>query len=372
MKRYGNKICALDFKDDIGEFNSAISLHSHTIYSKENLGIIARYANRIPIIRALFRKENLKRIKSKKRPIDFSSGYWIPPLSPESVYISEKGNIEYNLDLNPIITVSDHDDLTGCLILKSIYPETHIPISFEWTVPLNGHTFHLGIYNIPYLMKDEIMEILRDNKGYDVKKIKDILDSISMSPEALIVLNHPLSQISDTEDFHGGLKGFINEFAPWIHALEINGFRSQRENDLVIKMAHELSLPVVGGGDRHASAPNSVLSLTKGHSFSEFVSEIRHDRISHIIYLPSYKDNLLERWLESIADFFRYYPKHPISIRRWTDRVFFRLENGIVRPLSYYWHQTIPFWVKSVVFMINILTSRYIRPTLKVFFNKEN
>ncbi len=373
MKRYGDRIFTFDFKDEIGIFNSAVSLHSHTIYSKENLGIIARYANRVPIIRALLKRENLKRVKSHRSPIDFSSGYWIPPLSPESVYISEKLNIENNLNLTPLISLSDHDDLTGCMILRSIYPKRDIPISFEWTVPLNGHTFHLGVYNIPYFIKDEISEVLRDNKErYNVKRIKEILNTLSMSPDTLIVLNHPLSQISDMKDFHSGLRGFISEFAPWIHALEINGFRSRRENDLVIKMAHELSLPVVGGGDRHACAPNSVLSLTKSYSFSEFVSEIRKERISHIVYLPSYRDNLLERRLESISDFFRYYPKHPIGIRRWTDRVFFRLENGIVRPLSYYWNRTIPFWVKSAVLMISILTSRYIRPTLKVFFNKGN
>jgi len=336
MKRYGDRIFTFDFKDEIGIFNSAVSLHSHTIYSKENLGIIARYANRVPIIRALLKRENLKRVKSHRSPIDFSSGYWIPPLSPESVYISEKLNIENNLNLTPLISLSDHDDLTGCMILRSIYPKRDIPISFEWTVPLNGHTFHLGVYNIPYFIKDEISEVLRDNKErYNVKRIKEILNTLSMSPDTLIVLNHPLSQISDMKDFHSGLRGFISEFAPWIHALEINGF-------------------------------------TKSYSFSEFVSEIRKERISHIVYLPSYRDNLLERRLESISDFFRYYPKHPIGIRRWTDRVFFRLENGIVRPLSYYWNRTIPFWVKSAVLMISILTSRYIRPTLKVFFNKGN
>jgi len=65
----------------------------------------------------------------------------------------------------------------------------------------------------------------------------------------------------------------IQKFLPFLHALEVNGMRSRRENREVVVLAEEVNLPVVAGGDRHGFEPNAVLNLSCAGSFEEFIWE---------------------------------------------------------------------------------------------------
>ncbi len=113
------------------------------------------------------------------------------------------------------------------------------------------------------------------------------------------------------------------------------------------------------------------MNLTNAASFSEFVSEIRHDKVSEILVMPEYRENLFVRKVESVADFFRYYPEYPPGQRRWTNRVFFYLEEGVVRPLSYYWYRTVPLWVKSFMWLVSLTGSKYLKSALQICFRKK-
>jgi hypothetical protein len=70
-------------------------------------------------------------------------------------------------------------------------------------------------------------------------------------------------------------------------------------------------LPVISGGDRHGHQPNAVLNLTDASTFSEFVLEIRDDKVSRVLVMPEYWEDLKTRKLEILADFFHTYPDYP-------------------------------------------------------------
>ncbi|MCV4639621.1 hypothetical protein OFB62_30435, partial [Escherichia coli] len=71
-------------------------------------------------------------------------------------------------------------------------------------------------------------------------------------PQVLIILNHPLwdIEIVGQQRHEILLRNFIKTHGKWIHAFEVNGFRSWSENKAVIELAESLGIPVVTGGDR--------------------------------------------------------------------------------------------------------------------------
>jgi hypothetical protein len=84
------------------------------------------------------------------------------------------------------------------------------------------------------------------------------------------------------------LTRFLDQHARWIHALEINGFRSWQENQTVIELAENIGKPIISGGDRHCCQSNTMVNITDAASFDEFVAEIRLDRFSRIAVTAEY------------------------------------------------------------------------------------
>ena len=90
-------------------------------------------------------------------------------------------------------------------------------------------------------------------------------------------------------------------------------------------------------------------------------------KVSEIVLMPEYGENLLARTLEAAADVLRYYPDYPQGQQQWTDRVFVELEEGsTVRPLSYYWKRGGPSWVRSSLWVMCFLGSARFRPALRL------
>jgi hypothetical protein len=103
---------------------------------------------------------------------------------------------------------------------------------------------------------------------------------------------------------------------------------------MVLEMAEDRAMAVVSGGDRHGWEANTMLNLTRACSFSEFVAEIRQDGRSEIMVMPNYQEPFGLRMMQVAWDVLREYPGHPDGRTHWTDRVFFRCDDGAVRPLS--------------------------------------
>jgi hypothetical protein len=269
---------------------------------------------------------------------EVSRMYWTPPLSPRQAWLLEKLQIENVLDLNPLVSLSDHDNLEAPLRLRVLEETRNLPISVEWTVPFGDTFFHLGVHNMPWLATRSLFaEMVSCTAQPRDNKLAELLRELGGSPATLIVLNHPLW---DEKGIGGSshrwcLMRFLSRFRPHVHALEWNGFRPVPENSRIMRMGAELGMPVISGGDRHGKESNSVLNLTRASSFDEFAGEIR-DGVSEILVMPQQRQPLTLRVLRTLFDALRDDPGHGFGWSRWSDRVFHRAADGTVRPVSSY------------------------------------
>jgi hypothetical protein len=86
--------------------------------------------------------------RRQARKIDFSTAYWSPPLTPQSVYDIEKDQIN-SAGLGAIVSITDHDSIDGTLQVNAKAEASRAPISLEWTVPFDYGFFHVGVHNLP-------------------------------------------------------------------------------------------------------------------------------------------------------------------------------------------------------------------------------
>ena len=52
--------------------------------------------------------------------------------------------------MQPLVSITDHDDIQAPMLLRTVASARHIPVSVEWTTPFGkDQAFHLGIHNLP-------------------------------------------------------------------------------------------------------------------------------------------------------------------------------------------------------------------------------
>jgi hypothetical protein len=357
-------------------FRAAVSLHCHTNHSRESLTFIPHYVRRIPLISRFYESEMERYLADNGKEVDFACAWWTPPVTARQVFEMETLEIESRLGLPAIVSITDHDDIVAGLWLQALDAQGRIPVSVEWTVPYGRGYVHLGVHNLP---PDRASELMQEMSAYTKQaeqrmELRDLLVWINEFPETLIVLNHPLWDIEFIgAQQHAVLLGsLLGEHKAWIHALEINGFRPWRENKEVMAMAKAFGLSAVSGGDRHGCRSNTVLNLTRAASFAEFVAEVREDGRSDVLLMPEYRESLVLRTLEVIADVLRHYPSHPQGQFLWTNRVFIDLEDKGGRPLSDYWKRGGPAWVRAALWGLRAVGSQRIKPALRMAFSRES
>jgi hypothetical protein len=351
---------------------TGVSLHCHTEHSKEMLDFIPHYAQKLPIIAQFYRKEDAKYKEKKGRDFAyyFSSAYWSPPLTANGVYEIEKRQIE-EAGIAPIVSLTDHDSIDANITINE--SET-APISLEWTVPFEYGYFHVGVHNLPKDRARELTETLLDytfnKEQHSNARLTEMLAMLNEIPTALVILNHPLWDIElvGEERHRQLLKDFIRIHGRWIHAFEINGFRSWSENKAVIEMAESLGIPVATGGDRHGCKPNTVINLTNAVTFEEFVDEIRDGRKSEVVLMPEYEHPIHSRQLQSFSEILKNYPEFAEHRRRWFDRVFFDLgdDKGIVPLSTHGWKRGGPTWLRAAIWTLGVLGSPAARPMFRL------
>jgi hypothetical protein len=342
-------------------------LHSHTLHSRESLAFVPRYTAGVPVLGAAIRRNEQLYRNRTGRALDFNNAFWRPPLAPREALELEKGQIENALDLDPMVSLSDHDDIQAGVLLSVL--EERVPISVEWTVPFGPSFFHLGIHNLPPAQAQPTMERLQEITANPSREsVRDMLAAINDFPEALIIWNHPAwdeARIGSIE--HAQLLGqFLERFGEFLHAFELNGLRPWHENRAVIRIAEGSGHPLISGGDRHGLEPNANINLTNAADFSEFVDEVRRDRMSDVLFMPQYREPLRVRMIETMWDIVRDYPEFPAERRRWSDRVFYRYENGEVRPLSNVWKGDGPWIVRWFLQALRATKSPQVRNALKL------
>jgi predicted metal-dependent phosphoesterase TrpH len=351
----------------VERFQTAVSLHSHTAESIETLGFLPRIAHSNPFLSAMVRRLERRYEALHGRRLDYSRAYWTPPLSANRAYRVEKSQIEDELGLKSLVSITDHDTIRACSTLRSIYRLEDIPTSLEWSVRFGSAVFHLGVHNLPSEDAPEIaLRLNRITCDHDEKSIAGALAGLDAIDQVLIVLNHPFFDLA----YHGKseheriLLDFISTFGRWLHAVELNGLRSAGENRLARQLAASFNLPVVSGGDRHGREPNANLNLTNAKTWNDFVGEIRRGRMSRVLFMPQYREPLPVRLLESVGHAIDDYPHCP-GRERWSDRVHFRDDHGQPEKLSNLWTEGAPRLVRSSLRLFGFLTSERFRPAFR-------
>jgi len=351
---------------------TGVSLHCHTEHSKEMLDFVPHYAEKLPIISHFWKKERDKYQEEQGKGIDFSTAFWSPPLTPHDVYRIEKEQIN-GAGLEAIVSLSDHDSIDGNLMINENTENSKAPISLEWTVPFEYGFFHVGVHNLPKETAVDITKTLLDytftEENHGVERLNELFAMLSEMRGVLVILNHPLwdIEIVGKERHEVLLKNFIKEHGRWIHAFEINGFRSWSENKAVIEMAEALGIPIATGGDRHGCKPNTVINLTSARTFEEFADEIRVDKRSEVVLMPEYRQPLHSRQLQSFSEILKLYPEFPEGRQKWFDRVHFDTGDGHgVRQLSVHWKRGGPTWLRWAIWTLGVLGSPRMRPFFSI------
>jgi hypothetical protein len=97
-------------------FRTAVSLHSHTLHSRESLDFIGRATADTPWLSGAIRKQMEKYRALKGRDVDLSRAWWTPPLSALQAWRLEKSQIENSLGLDALVSLTDHDNIDAACI----------------------------------------------------------------------------------------------------------------------------------------------------------------------------------------------------------------------------------------------------------------
>jgi hypothetical protein len=351
---------------DWSPFRAAVSLHAHTAHSREVMADLPRYIARIPLVAARFEQELRARALRDGRAVDFAKGWWHPPVTPRDVFVSEEAQIEERLALPGIVSVTDHDNIDAGVELQRLFAAHRSPISFEWTVPYAVGFFHLGVHNLPPRHAREWFGRLSAfTAGDRTESLAGLLAELTAVRDLLLVFNHPMWDLADVghATHHALLRRFLGEHVRRLHAVELNGYRSRKENGAVRAIAVEYGLPLISGGDRHGRAPNAILNVTTADSFGAFAEEVRAG-VSHVVIMPEYGHHLVARKLAAASDVLRRYPSYPQGRQRWFDRVSCDVD-GSIQPLAFHWPTGGPLWVRSAIAAFQIVTCPAVLPLVR-------
>jgi len=370
MKTFSREI--LKYEPDLRldkYFRSGVSLHSHTMHSREWLGRLPIYISRLPILSTIVEREVGRYHFYKGGTVNLRRAFWTPPLSPREALDLEERQIQSVLGLRALVSLSDHDNIEAGMQLQVVPETSGVPVSVEWSAPYHQTYFHIGVHNLPRESAAAWMkELARQTASQDPSLLRKLLHELQNCHSTLVVLNHPFwsAEGVDPSVHRSSVVRFMEEHRDVIHALEINGLRSRSENRAVTELARAFDLPLISGGDRHGCEPNATLNLTAAGTFEEFISEIRRDRLSTVLLMPQYFEPLklrlfAEAWYilaEAPGEFGR---------RHWTARVFTISDEGVERPVSYIMGEEGPPWINRVHWAMGLIANPWFRPAARVF-----
>jgi hypothetical protein len=339
-------------------FRTGVSLHGHTNQSKETLDFLANFGNQYPVMRPLLSRLERRAEEMHGIRVNYAASYWTPPMTPKLAFDLESGQIE-KLDLAPMVSITDHDTIQAPMLLRTVPSARRIPVSVEWSAPYGTQSFHLGVHNLPSARATEWMETLRSfTANPSDARLTEILAALNAEPNVLVVFNHPMWDLyligQEKHEF------LVNEFllknGNFLHAMELNGLRHWEENRRARRLAEKWNMLTISGGDRHGVEPNANINLTNATSFTEFVHEIRRQKKSNMLFKPQYAEPWKHRILQSAIDAVRNYPEFPQGSRNWDDRVYHPDANGVARPLSELWPNSVaPLAISMAIGLVQMM-----------------
>jgi hypothetical protein len=358
-------------------FSAGVSLHSHTNQSRETLDFIAEMSTDWGVLQPLMRWCEDRCVRTSGIKIDYANSYWTPPLTPRLAFDLERLQIEDKLQMQAMVSITDHDDIRAPMLLRSLSSARQIPVSLEWTVPFGATAFHLGIHNLPSAAGAEWMQRMAAFTAVPVAErpapmLTGMLAELDELPGVLIVFNHPLWDLYrvGSEKHRFLVNDFLAVNGQFIHAVELNGLRTWDENREVTTLATRWNQVLISGGDRHGIEPNANINLTHATSFTGFVHKVRRERESHVLFMPQYAEPWKHRILNSTLAAIRNYPDFPEGSRRWDERVYHPDANGVPRPLSELWNDGhAPSYLNAFLAAIRLLGAAPVSQGLRFAWN---
>ncbi|HVN17315.1 MAG TPA: hypothetical protein VMU05_01035 [Dongiaceae bacterium] len=341
-------------------FRTGISLHSHTNHSRESLSFVSVFASRSAVVE-WYLEHHQRKASRRGVAIDLFRACWTPPLAAREAYEVERKQIEDVLGLEAVVSLTDHDNIEASTRLRVVQGYGNVPISVEWTVPFREAHFHLGVHNLPGRRAAAIMaDLAAYTANPRMERLDELFRHLHEFEGVLIVFNHPKWNLTflKPDRFNYLLTDFLSRYSVFIHAFELNGLRSWRENQEVAKLAHGWNQVVISGGDRHGREPNGNVNMTNARSFDEFVQEVRVRRISHIMFMPQYADPIAMRFVQTFLDVIREYPDKPEGARNWDDRTLHPDPDGVLKPISAQWTEP-PYLIHQIFELARRLESGF-------------
>ena len=97
-------------------YQTAVSLHSHTSHSREELSFAHTACSFIPLVSRLMRFYDARCRRNRGFALDFDRAHWRPPLLPRMAFELEHKQI-LALGLHALVSITDHDDIGAPLLL---------------------------------------------------------------------------------------------------------------------------------------------------------------------------------------------------------------------------------------------------------------
>ena len=357
----------------VRQFRTGVSLHSHTLYSRETLGFIYPLARRTACIQWVLKQGEAQYRVRHAGALDLRRAWWTPPCAPYDAWLLERDQIEQRLQLNALVSLTDHDSIEAPLGLRALESCRHLPVSVEWTVPCGGTFFHLGLHNLPADTAPQIFdELQRLIAAHKTSYLMQVLERLSRNPETLIVFNHPCwDEKGIGPERHAEIAAyFLSRYGQFIHALELNGLRPWRENRRVLQMANALGKPIVSGGDRHALEANTILDLSSAATFSGYVEEVRSGW-TNVLVTNQYREPFALRILRSLEEILADYEHHGRGWRQWSDRVFYRCDDGVVRSVGELFSRGVPAAIQIFVKGVGLIRQWGVQRTFRVIMPRQ-
>ncbi len=361
--------------DAANGYATGVSLHSHTNQSKETLDFLANLGNQYPLLRPILARAEQKSRRRHNIPVNYAAAYWTPPLTPRLAFDLESNQIAQKLNVNPLVSITDHDTIAAPMLLRTVASARHIPVSVEWSAPFGGdQAFHLGIHNLPSDSGAAWMKTFEEYTAKpDEKRLTEILSALHALPNVLIIFNHPMWDLYliGAEKAAQRVQDFLKANHEFMHAFELNGLRHWEENRKVKQLAKQWGKLLISGGDRHGLEPNGNVNLSQATTFTEFVHEVRYEGRSHVLFMPQYAQPWKHRILESTLDAIRNYPEFPLGSRTWDERVWHPDRNGVVRPLRELWPDgSAPAWMNMILGAVRLMGSRPVSDSLRIAWSE--
>lgn len=341
----------------LGGHRTGVSLHSHTLHSRESLEFVPRVCASIPGLHFAVERA------SRTHGVKWRRAWWTPPLGAHQAWELEAQQIAEGLQLAPLVSLSDHDTIEAPTQLRVLEEFREVPLSVEWTIPWKQTFFHLGVHNLPASTLWEGM------KGAPEERLADLLAALHELPDVLTVFNHPFwDEKGIGQALHdAAVANFLERCGAFVHAVELNGLRPLAENRRALAMAQGIGKPAVSGGDRHGREPNACLNLTQASCFAEFVGEVREGE-SQILFLPQYRENRALRVTHQIWEVLREDATHGLGWRFWNDRIFYECRDGQIRSLRELWGEDAPLLVRCFIGAIDLVSQAPLRRALRAAF----